>query len=63
MCIRDRLRPGALARSDALAAHCAANLARYKVPARVAIVDALPKTSANKTDKNAIRRSLEETTE
>ena len=57
------LRPGALARSDALAAHCAANLARYKVPARVAIVDALPKTSANKTDKNAIRRSLEETTE
>ncbi|HLS54852.1 MAG TPA: AMP-binding protein [Zeimonas sp.] len=57
------LRPGAHTPPDALAAHCAANLARYKVPAHLAIVDALPKTSANKTDKNAIRRSLEEATE
>jgi long-chain acyl-CoA synthetase len=56
------LRAGATTPADALAAHCAANLARFKVPSRIAIVDALPKTSANKTDKNALRRSLGEPT-
>ncbi len=56
------LRAGATTQPDALAAHCAANLARFKVPSRIAIVEALPKTSANKTDKNALRRSLGEPT-
>lgn len=48
-------REGARAQPDALIAHCAANLARYKAPARIEIVDALPKTSANKTDKSMLR--------
>ena len=49
------LRDGAQAHAEVLAAHCAANLARYKVPARIEIVDTLPRTSANKTDKNTLR--------
>jgi long-chain acyl-CoA synthetase len=49
------LRPGAAASEDELAAHCRANLARYKVPARIRALDALPKTSVAKTDKNALR--------
>lgn len=36
--------------------HCRANLAKYKVPAEVRLVRELPKTSANKTDKIAIRK-------
>lgn len=49
------LRPGAAATEDDIRGHCARNLARYKVPVSVAIVDALPKTGVNKTDKNALR--------
>ncbi|MEW5864132.1 MAG: AMP-binding protein [Pseudomonadota bacterium] len=50
------LRPGAAATADELTAHCRANLARYKVPARIRVLAALPKTSVAKTDKNALRR-------
>ena len=50
------LRQGAPADADALLAHCRANLAKFKVPARVHFSDALPKTLANKTDKSALRR-------
>jgi len=50
------LRPGASATEDELQAHCRANLARYKVPAGIRFLDALPKTSVAKTDKNALRR-------
>ena len=53
------LRPGERAGADELLAHCRENLARYKVPARIEIVDALPKTSVAKTDKNALRRLLQ----
>ncbi len=49
------LRSDAQTRAEALAAHCAATLARYKVPARIEIVGALPRTPANKTDKSALR--------
>jgi long-chain acyl-CoA synthetase len=49
------LRPGADATEADIIAHCAKNLARYKVPVSVAILDALPKTTVNKTDKNALR--------
>ncbi|MBR8655448.1 AMP-binding protein [Achromobacter sp. Marseille-Q0513] len=49
------LRPGASADEAALLAHCQANLARYKVPAVIEILDALPCTSANKVDKKALR--------
>ena len=49
------LRPDASADEAALLAHCQANLARYKVPAVIEILDALPCTSANKVDKKALR--------
>jgi long-chain acyl-CoA synthetase len=42
---------------DALAAHCEANLARYKRPVRTHVVERLPKTGANKTDKRALVRT------
>jgi long-chain acyl-CoA synthetase len=41
---------------DALIAHCRANLAPYKVPRLITVVDALPKTAAGKIDKVALRR-------
>ena len=50
------LRAGARASGEALAAHCRANLARYKVPSRIHIVEALPRTSVAKTDKNTLRK-------
>ena len=50
------LRPGCAPDADALVAHCRARLAKYKLPAHVRFADALPKTSANKTDKLALRR-------
>jgi long-chain acyl-CoA synthetase len=50
------LRPGVRADGDELLAHCRTNLARYKVPARISIVEALPKTSVSKTDKKALRQ-------
>ena len=50
------LRPGARAGDEELMAHCRANLARYKVPARIRILDALPKTSVAKTDKKTLRQ-------
>jgi long-chain acyl-CoA synthetase len=40
---------------EALLAHCEAQLVRYKRPARLLLVDRLPKTSVNKTDKKALR--------
>ena len=49
------LRPNACAGDEELMAHCRANLARYKVPARICILEALPKTSVAKTDKKLLR--------
>jgi long-chain acyl-CoA synthetase len=49
------LRPRARANAEELLVHCRANLARYKVPARVEILEALPKTSVNKTDKKKLK--------
>jgi len=49
------LRPGARANAEELLAHCRTNLARYKVPARLEILAALPKTSVNKTDKKQLK--------
>ncbi len=54
------LREGMHAAQDELLAHCAANLARYKVPSSVTTVSALPKTTVGKTDKVALReRAIE----
>jgi long-chain acyl-CoA synthetase len=49
------LRPGAAIDEAGLIAHCQSNLARYKVPAVISILDALPYTGANKVDKKALR--------
>jgi len=49
------LRAGATATAADLLAHCAANLAKYKVPATLELLAALPKTSVSKTDKQALR--------
>ncbi|MBI2753851.1 MAG: long-chain fatty acid--CoA ligase [Betaproteobacteria bacterium] len=50
------LKPGALASEEELLAHCRANLAKYKVPASIERLEAIPKTAVNKTDKQALRR-------
>src|SRR5581483_8259371 len=47
------LKEGAQATADDLIAHCAANLARYKVPAKIVLVDALPRTNVGKIDRAA----------
>jgi long-chain acyl-CoA synthetase len=49
-------RPGRRPSGEELLAHCRANLARYKVPASIELVAALPKTSVGKIDKKALRR-------
>ncbi len=50
------LRPAAQASEEELLAHCRANLAKYKVPATIEQLEAIPKTAVNKTDKQALRR-------
>jgi long-chain acyl-CoA synthetase len=52
------LKPGAYATPDDLVAHCKANLARYKVPSRIFIVAALPRTTVGKIDRIALRQQL-----
>jgi long-chain acyl-CoA synthetase len=49
-------RPGAQPDAQALLAHCRERLAKYKLPAQWQFDSALPKTPANKTDKNALRK-------
>jgi long-chain acyl-CoA synthetase len=43
-----------------LLAHCAQNLARYKIPASIEIESELPKTIVGKIDKNALRLIAEQ---
>jgi long-chain acyl-CoA synthetase len=52
------LKPGVATTADDLVAHCKANLARYKVPSRIDIVDALPRTVVGKVDRVALRGVL-----
>ena len=40
---------------DTIIAHLEQRLVRYKVPAHIRIVDALPRTAVGKTDKPALR--------
>ena len=49
------LRPGAHATADDLLAHCRANLAKYKVPGTIQVVEALPKTTVGKIDRRALK--------
>jgi long-chain acyl-CoA synthetase len=51
-------KPGARASEEDLLAHCRANLAKYKVPARIEALDALPKTSVNKIDKKLLKERV-----
>jgi len=48
-------RPGHVIDVDALAAHCTRALARYKCPARIEVVDALPHTLAGKLVRRELR--------
>ncbi|MCU1373691.1 MAG: AMP-dependent synthetase and ligase [Actinomycetia bacterium] len=50
-------RPGIL---DEVAGHCRDRLVRHKRPDSLVPLDALPRTGANKTDKQALRRLAEE---
>lgn len=49
------LRPAARLTGEDLLAFCRERLARYKVPKSVIFVEALPKTGANKVDKEQLR--------
>lgn len=48
-------RPGAALSVDALTAHCEERLVRYKRPATIRLVPALPRTAVGKVDKAALR--------
>ena len=50
------LKPQARAGEEELLAHCRANLAKYKIPATIEQLEAIPKTAVNKIDKQALRR-------
>jgi len=50
------LKPGANLTSDDLLDYCRDNLAKYKVPAAIDIVDEVPKTTVGKIDKLALRK-------
>ncbi len=47
--------PGRTPTADELTAHCARSLARYKCPARVEVVDALPRSFAGKVLRRELR--------
>src|SRR5690606_10196528 len=49
------MKPDAGGSPEALLDHCRKNLVRYKVPAEILPVEALPKTSVGKIDKKALR--------
>jgi len=43
--------------ADDVLSYCAERLAKFKVPAKATVADALPKTATNKIDKRALRES------
>jgi acyl-CoA synthetase (AMP-forming)/AMP-acid ligase II len=53
------LYPDARLTDGELLEHCRRHLTRVKVPERIEIVEALPKNPVGKTDKPALRRSLQ----
>jgi fatty-acyl-CoA synthase len=48
--------PGARAEANEILTFCRSRLAKYKVPASLVFVDALPRTGAGKIDKKALER-------
>ena len=51
-------RPDAEVTAEQVRAHCAARLASFKVPERVVFLDALPRTSVGKVQKQLVREQL-----
>ncbi|MBN8500965.1 MAG: AMP-binding protein [Sphingomonadales bacterium] len=49
-------RAGASLSEDQVIAHCAARLAKFKVPVRVVITDAIPRTASGKVQKHLLPR-------
>uniref|UniRef100_A0A5Q5CK34 AMP-dependent synthetase and ligase n=1 Tax=Mycobacterium sp. (strain JLS) TaxID=164757 RepID=A0A5Q5CK34_MYCSJ len=54
------LRPGMYADEETLRQHCRATLTPYEVPARVLVVDALPRGAALKVDRRQLLAMLEQ---
>ena len=54
------LRPGAAADGEELRQHCRATLTPYEVPARIFVVDALPRGAALKVDRRGLLTMLDE---
>lgn len=54
------IRPGMATDEQELLEHCAARLARFKVPGRIETVGALPRTALNKVLRGRLRRQLDE---
>jgi long-chain acyl-CoA synthetase len=52
------LKPNAQCSAADLVAHCKNNLARYKIPSRIFIVEALPRTMVGKIDRVQLRDEL-----
>ncbi len=52
------LKEGATATAEELIAHCAKNLAKYKVPSRIEFVRELPRTTVGKIDRRTLREKL-----
>ena len=54
------VKPGRTLTEDDVVAHCAANLARYKLPQSVVFTDALPRNATGKVHKPTLRREFGE---
>jgi acyl-coenzyme A synthetase/AMP-(fatty) acid ligase len=54
------LRPGAGVDGEELRQHCRATLTPYEVPARIFVVDALPRGAALKVDRRRLLTMLDE---
>jgi acyl-coenzyme A synthetase/AMP-(fatty) acid ligase len=54
------LRPDMYADEETLRQHCRATLTPYEVPARVLVVDALPRGAALKVDRRQLLAMLEQ---
>ena len=52
------VKPGRTMTEDEVVAHCAANLARYKLPQSVVFTDALPRNATGKVHKPTLRRAF-----
>ncbi|MGY2876439.1 fatty-acyl-CoA synthase [Marmoricola sp. URHA0025 HA25] len=55
------LEPGASITLDDVRDHAAKHLARYKLPSRLMVVEAVPRNASGKLDKGSIRRLVDET--